>query len=100
MRRIQFTWNWVRQLGMWVKFHPSLSLASSGEGLAKNPSLRKVENPVYRFPEQVFLLYLFTKAFDTPLNYLCPVALHDVPTKFMPIFKIFRIFLVRGILCI
>jgi hypothetical protein len=53
MQRTQFTWDWHEgHPGLWVEFHPLIVLASSAEWLAKNPWRRKVENPVYRFPEQ------------------------------------------------
>jgi hypothetical protein len=46
------TWDCERKLGRTVEFCPVLGLTSSGEALAQHPKLRKVENPVYRFPEQ------------------------------------------------
>jgi hypothetical protein len=53
MQRTQFTWDWhMGHEGLWVEFQPLIVLASSAEWLAKNPWRRKVENPVYRFPEQ------------------------------------------------
>jgi hypothetical protein len=56
--------------GLWVEFQPLIVLASSAEWLAKNPWRRKVENPVYRFPEQeVCLLHLVhSPRSKNPLN--------------------------------